>query len=50
MDYVYLDYLNNVNTVFLIIWKRDGDRRIYERLPKMLKDDDYDKKSYWRSY
>ncbi len=33
-----------------MIWKRDGDRRVYERPPKMHEDDDFDKKSYWRSF
>ena len=36
-------------TVFLMILKRDGDRRVHERPHKML-EDDYDKKSYWRSF
>jgi hypothetical protein len=30
--------------------KRDGDRRVHERPPKMLGDDEFDKKSYWRSF
>jgi hypothetical protein len=32
-------------TVFLMILKRDGDRRVHERPHNMLEDDDYDKKS-----
>ncbi len=27
-----------------MILKRDGDRRVHERPPKMFEDDDYDKK------
>ena len=33
-----------------MILKHDGDRRIHERPPKMFENDDYDKKSYWRSF
>jgi hypothetical protein len=30
-----------------MILKRIGDRCVHERLTKMLKNDDYDKKSNW---